>query len=246
MARFRPMKPEATEERKPAVPYRGQRSRISTEALDYSLKNVLSANKEVDGMSLEGVHPATHVDELKKLDHLSASNVSSSGVIVIADGVEIVNNGLCKGNTEVRKVILPRSVKYIGRSAFEGCTSLESIELPVGLREIGNKAFMGCTSLKEVFIPGTVMRICESAFFGSGISDLEIAYGVRKFENQCFGNCMNLRNFRKRDIPGSVDKNITVDGIWKETWVACFGGSPCMRQAFDKKRSQLRQLGFGV
>ncbi len=244
--RYRPMRVEATEERRPAVPHRGSRTPISAEALDESLKNVLSNNTTVGGRSLEGVHPVANVDRVQRLEYVSQRHISSSGLVVIADGVEIVNENLLKGNTEVKKVILPKSVRVIGRSAFEGCTSLEEVELPPRLMRIDMYAFKDCTSLTDVYIPGSVDTVNEGAFYGcTRLVDLEIGCGVRRLEKLCFANCKSLRNFRKRNLPKSVEQAIMIDGLWKSTWEACFIGCPCARTLFGEKKNEfMRQYGL--
>ena len=71
--------------------------------------------------------------------------------------------------TDVRKIILPDTIKeiaYYGVSggAFFECTSLEEIVLSDSLQLIGNYAFYCCTSLSIIDIPNTVNTIGESAF----------------------------------------------------------------------------------
>lgn len=235
--RIRPIGLEVAEEATPGVSYYGTRRPISAEALDDSLRSVLSERTTtVRGRSLAGVHPLVRVDKVGRFDDVKPWHISSRGVVEFVDGLEYVSMELLRGNREVKKVILPKTVKSIGRSAFEGCTSLEEIELPAGLREIGTCAFKGCTNLKEVFIPGTVRTIGECAFYGcTALCDLQMAPGVRTLEKLCFGNCSSLRNFRKRDLPSSVDNTVFADGAWKSTWDACFAGSPCARSLFGRK-----------
>ncbi len=60
-----------------------------------------------------------------------------------------IPEGMFKGCTSIKKVILPASIRKIGKCAFEGCTSLQEIVFNGILDEIGENAFKGCTLLKN-------------------------------------------------------------------------------------------------
>ncbi len=58
------------------------------------------------------------------------------------------------GNTQIKSVSIPVTVRSIGAYAFYGCTSLETVVLSqtdsAAISEIGDYAFFGCASLKTV------------------------------------------------------------------------------------------------
>lgn len=60
-----------------------------------------------------------------------------------------IPEGMFKGCTSIKKVILPASIRKIGKCAFEGCTSLQEIVFKGILDEIGENAFEGCPLLKN-------------------------------------------------------------------------------------------------
>lgn len=51
-------------------------------------------------------------------------------------------------NTQIRKVIIPNSVKYLGEQAFY-LSQLEKVVFTEGLEEIGCKAFSDCLEFEE-------------------------------------------------------------------------------------------------
>lgn len=64
-----------------------------------------------------------------------------------------IDNWTCKECTNLKKVTIPNSIKFIGNSAFYGCTSLESLVIPESVKTIGDSAFMKCSILKEIQFP---------------------------------------------------------------------------------------------
>ena len=65
---------------------------------------------------------------------------------------------------DIKKIVIPESVKRIGDVAFYSCTSLKSIEIPESVNSIGSGAFWNCTSLKSIEIPESVKSIGDKAF----------------------------------------------------------------------------------
>ena len=53
---------------------------------------------------------------------------------------------------EIKDLVIPNSVTYIGNYAFYNCSSLTSVTIPNSVKSIGTKAFYGCSSLTSVHI----------------------------------------------------------------------------------------------
>lgn len=67
-------------------------------------------------------------------------------------------------NRNLKSVVLPESIKYIGNRAFSG-TGIKSITLPKGLLYIDDFAFSECKDLEEIIIPlDSNIEIGELAF----------------------------------------------------------------------------------
>ena len=81
-----------------------------------------------------------------------------SGEITIPDGVENILNGAFDNCSQITRVILPESVKYIAR-AFSNCTSLLNIEFPSEQTIIEYGTLAGCSSLNWVYFPNNVVII---------------------------------------------------------------------------------------
>jgi len=108
--------------------------------------------------------------------------------------------------SNLKSIIIPKSVKIINKDAFVMCTSLESVtfEEESKLDTIGESAFGGCRNLKSIIIPKSVKIIDRDAFvmctslesvtFEEGSNLIVIRYGA-------FSNCKKLE---KIIIPKSV------------------------------------------
>lgn len=71
-------------------------------------------------------------------------------VLYIPEGVESISGYAFYQNQYIKKVILPKTLKYIGQACFFHCENLEEIEFHGKLDFIGKEAFSRCTSLKQI------------------------------------------------------------------------------------------------
>ena len=97
-----------------------------------------------------------------------AEKITIPDEVVSIQGVVPVHN--------VKEIIFPDTIKYIGDCSFEYCQELETLELPQQLEYIGDNAFIGCKKIKEINIPEKVKHIGAGAFSGvqrSGYNSVE-------------------------------------------------------------------------
>lgn len=128
---------------------------------------------------------------------------------------------ICKGNTNLRSVKIPASIKRIDAYAFANCTALEEIDLSeTNCWAISDYAFYNCKSLKTIKFPSQGVRngIKESAFencenlsgelyFPIDISN-NTSYSSDKIDS--FTNCKNITSVRFANNAYSISfKNCT-------------------------------------
>jgi len=114
-------------------------------------------------------------------------------VLEIPEGVCCIATHSMKKQANLKKVIIPGSVKIIESYAFIGCSSLsEVIFLGDGLENIGEGAFNTTTSLKSIDLPETIVFINADAFFNSGLENIRIPGGVATITIALFSSCTNL------------------------------------------------------
>lgn len=106
--------------------------------------------------------------------------------------IELIHNATFYRCKNVKEIILPKEMTYIGVNAFYGCKSLTSFTIPEGIEIINESAFEGCTNLKEIVIPSSVKVIdinafkdCESlekVIYNGDVNTLEIRGGNKIIE----------------------------------------------------------------
>lgn len=102
-----------------------------------------------------------------KIGKYAFAHGSCPDTVIVSEGVIEIDTMAFFACEELRKVILPASLRRIGESAFDG-TGLEYIVIPEGVRSIGKFAFMGCKRLREVRLPKSLTGMGEGAFATMG------------------------------------------------------------------------------
>ena len=77
-----------------------------------------------------------------------------------------------EGQSNIKRVNLPSTVKEIGWRAFKGCKGLKGIDLREGM-EIGGNAFYGCTGIDELVIPKNC-KLMDGSLYGIDPIRLEL------------------------------------------------------------------------
>lgn len=123
----------------------------------------------------------------------SASN-DSNGFLVNQSSVTIFGIGdeAFAGVINVKNLILPSEISYIGNEAFKNSTLLESIEMQ-NVKYVGNRAFKGCTALAKVTMGGTSMIGAES-FCNTAITSISIPQSVKLVGTGAFAYNSQLRD----------------------------------------------------
>lgn len=95
---------------------------------------------------------------------------------VIPDGVTKIYYNAFRSNTTLKKVTIPKSVRYIEDAAFAFCTNLAQVIIPddAELLQIGFRAF-AFSGLKEISIPASVTKLGAHSYSLGAPSEDEIA-----------------------------------------------------------------------
>jgi hypothetical protein len=65
---------------------------------------------------------------------------------------------------ELKDVVLPQCISYVGQAAFYRCARLTSVTLSDSLTHVGEYAFSQCPSLTSVTLPDSLTHVGEYAF----------------------------------------------------------------------------------
>lgn len=116
-------------------------------------------------------------------------------------------------STNLRSIILPKSIINIEDQAFRGCKNLSQITLSANLTSIGNEAFSGCIDLSDIALPYTLISIGESAFEGcTGLKAIVLPNQLNTIGSRAFFGCENL---------GSINIPSDVASIYTHTFTNC-------------------------
>ncbi|MBO5372796.1 MAG: leucine-rich repeat domain-containing protein, partial [Lachnospiraceae bacterium] len=97
-------------------------------------------------------------------------------------------------SVQLRKIIIPDTVKTIERAAFSGCTKLKSIKLSKNLQVLHDRTFEECLNLKTIKIPDSVEKIEELAFFlCRNLQSVEIGENLKDIDEEVFMGCKKLK-----------------------------------------------------
>lgn len=129
---------------------------------------------------------------------------------------------ICKGNTKLRSVKIPATVRKINAYAFANCTALEEIDLSESYgTEISDYAFYNCKSLRTIkfssknttFIGKSSFENCENL---SG--ELYFPGNANTYDKDNFTNCKNITSLRFATGADNISfkkctslKNVTVE-----------------------------------
>ncbi len=99
---------------------------------------------------------------VKKIDEEAFCYCSNLETALIEYGVQEIGD-YAFGFTDIKKVIIPRSVKRVGNGAFKGA-HITSVVIENGTVEIGDDAFQ-YTPLKKIVLPASIKSIGDKALF---------------------------------------------------------------------------------
>ena len=112
-------------------------------------------------------------DNMKRIVSFSPTAELEGGVLTLTEGMSFETYAFY-GCTNVKKVVMPDSLKSIPDYAFYNCTALREVEFGSGLEEVGAYAFYGCSSLEAAMLPDATEVIYKGAFEKSGVKNISI------------------------------------------------------------------------
>jgi hypothetical protein len=96
------------------------------------------------------------------------------------------------GCSNLKKIVLPKTMAVIYEDAFENCRSLEEIDLS-NISVVEYAAFRGCESLTKVTFGEQITVIGFLAFCGTGLEELVVPSSVTSIGLSAFNDCKNLK-----------------------------------------------------
>ena len=137
---------------------------------------------------------------------------------IVKNGIANLESGFGGGGIfsdciNLKDVILPSGLIYIGQNCFINCKSLTNISLPDSVTSIEAHAFRDCSSLTSITISNSVKSIGYDAFGRcSSLTNITIPESVTSIEQWAFKNCSSLTNIMYKGTKeqwNNIDKSIT-------------------------------------
>lgn len=123
----------------------------------------------------------------------SAGPVGSGCDFEFAWTEEIPENAFFEARN-LKKVILPESIRRIGERAFDGCSNLEEIEIPDGVRVIPKMCFFECIHLRRVRLPQHLTCIEERAFSAcENLQCITFPDSLERIDHLAFNGCRSIK-----------------------------------------------------
>ena len=174
------------------------------------------------GNLFEGLSVKTlNLERNLSLDEGAGLKTTTLEQVNFGGSVSSINDGLFSNNANIKTVVIPSSVEYIGESAFEN-TGLTSIAIGAGIQEIGDKAFAGC-SPSTIAITATTSPKAVNTTFSYIAGKLYVTPG---YEDEYYDNpncwyrfsyptalveATDLKVTSKKDAAGNIKLNGTVE-----------------------------------
>ena len=87
------------------------------------------------------------------------------------------------GCTNLKKIVIPPTVKELGVCAISCCYSLKDLTIPHGVTTIKGQAFMYNNTMRSITIPSTVKKIGDGVFnYCNNLKNVRISHGNSSYE----------------------------------------------------------------
>lgn len=186
-----------------------------------------------------------------KFIYTNSNYVPTNGILKVPQtvfGLNVVSVGTQTSSKNIKKMVLPNTVRTIENYAFHQSKNLEEIELPSSLTEIGEYAFAS-SPLKSILIPEGVKNIGEGCFWRCrNLEEVSLPSTLKKIPRRCFSESFKLRKVTLTDgikdideqafddtgiasiaIPASIE---LIDNHGLDTHsisvITCLGENPCV------------------
>ena len=128
--------------------------------------------------------------------------------VKLSSNVTSISGDAFNGCCNMRYIIIPNSVTYVGTYMFVNNYTLKHINIPNSITNIPTYSFNKCYSLKNVSIPNSVTSISSYAFGScSSLQCVNIPNSVTNIYSYAFQNCYNLKNITMSNSVIFIDRD---------------------------------------
>lgn len=110
------------------------------------------------------------------VDSIEAAFINNKNLKTLTIKAQIKMIFEIANGSNIEKIILPDSLKFVGEYAFCGCSKLKTIQFGSNVTDILEYAFQDCTSLKTITLPDSVRSVDKDAFTGCKAKIVKASY----------------------------------------------------------------------
>lgn len=166
--------------------------------------------------------------DMIRLGNVLLKWISTTSNIVVPEGIVAISNNAFN-SSQVQRLTLPSTLKYIGDNAFYNCADLTSVNFPDSLISIGSEAFAICQKLSTVtFNVGTsqLVEIGEQAFESCKmLTSVALPYRLETLSDKAFNNCIRLATVTFDYVTEENVDNVVVTTLQEKSKMTYLGES---------------------
>ena len=116
--------------------------------------------------------------------------------LIIPKTVKYIGEEAFRYNSSITSLVLPEGLVYLGKNAFKSCYKLREVSIPSTMDEISEKAFLNCPELETVSLTDCTRKIGKKAFYGcSNLKKINMPRGLSSIGEKAFYNCPSMKTF---------------------------------------------------
>lgn len=153
--------------------------------------------------------------------------------------------------SNLESIILPNGLIEIKEYAFNECMNLQYInnvgegnKLPNSLSLIDPGAFYGCEKLENIILPNELRFVGDYAFSNTGLTSINIPYGLYMMGSMVFSNCKNLREITSDNIEYPAEEGVLFEYKDDYNIVAYPAASERTTYAISSKVTEIMPYAF--
>ena len=129
-------------------------------------------------------------------DHVLIRYYGRAAAPVIPDHVTVIGEYSFLGNAYIRKIKIPKGVKYVADGAFSRCSNLSEVSLPSTLRALGAWSFAG-TGISRLEVPPQLSAVKPHTFEACDkLTEISFPDSLRTVDEGAFDRLM-MQNIRR-------------------------------------------------
>lgn len=111
-------------------------------------------------------------------------------------------NYIAFAETDIERVVIPKTIRRIQRDAFRDCKKLKSVQFCGNIDRMEEECFINCSSLERIYLPLHVEKIERACFQGcTSLREFKLPENMTEIPNSMFEGCTSLTSL---ELPPNI------------------------------------------